>query len=106
MPEMLSGFARDANTIEEVEELTEWLADNRADVSESIEAIASDLDNAQINIVWMQRFSEEVVLWLNDNAGTNSNQNGVASIASTVALTLAASAASVCACALFFVEIV
>ena len=101
LPEMLSGFARDANTIEEVEELTEWLADNRADVSESIEAIASDLDNAQINIVWMQRFSEEVVLWLNDNAGTNSNQNGVAAIASTVALTLAATA-----CALIFLEIV
>ena len=73
MPEMLSGFARDANTVEEVAELTQWLDDNRADVSESIEEIASDLDNAQINIVWMQSFSEEVVQWLNDNVVTNTN---------------------------------
>ena len=89
---MLSGFARDANTIEEVEELTQWLEDNRSDVSEAIEEIASDLDNAQINIVWMQSFSEEVVQWLNDNVGTNTNQSGGASIAATVALTLAATA--------------
>ena len=64
---MISGFARDANTIEEVVELAQWLDDNRADVEESIEEIASDLDNAQINIVWMQEFSEEVIQWLNDN---------------------------------------
>ena len=64
---MLSGFARDANTIEEVVELAQWLDDNRADVEESLQAIASDLDNAQINIVWMQKFSEEVIQWLNDN---------------------------------------
>ena len=85
---MLSGFARDANTIEEVEELTQWLAENRADVSEAIEEIASDLDNAQINIVWMQSFSEEVVQWLNDNVTTN--QNGGAQIGAAVALTIVA----------------
>ena len=90
MPEMLSGFARDANTVEEVAELTQWLDDNRADVSESIEEIASDLDNAQINIVWMESFSEEVVEWLNDN--TDSTQSAAASTAATFALTLAATA--------------
>ena len=64
---MISGFARDANTIEEVVELAQWLDDNRADVEESLGEIASDLDNARINIVWMQEFSEEVIQWLNDN---------------------------------------
>ena len=87
---MLSGFARYANTVEEVEELTQWLDENRADVSEAIEEIASDLDNAQINIVWMQNFSEEVVQWLNDNVG--GTQSVAASTAATVALTLAAAA--------------
>ncbi len=70
MDDILYPFAHDANNLDDLTELRDFVLTNEADLAPAIPSLLAAADNAEINIFWMDNFSEEVVQWLTD-AGTN-----------------------------------
>jgi hypothetical protein len=66
--EILDGFAHDANSLAEIYELGQFVNEHREDMGNAIQGVQSALENAEINVIWMEMFSEEVIAWLRDNS--------------------------------------
>ena len=73
--ETLTGYASTANTKAEVEKMENFVENHKADLQSRMGDIQNCYKTAELNVVWNDLNSEEVIQWIDEEISDDDDEN-------------------------------